>query len=381
MYRGTFKSLVAVNASNIPGWRTNRKIVVIESDDWGSIRMPSRKVFDALLRAEIPVNTSHYTLYDSLESNADLEMLMETLTKFKDSTGRHPVITGVNIVANPDFEKIAATNFTEYFYEPFIETCRRYPQHNNVYALWKEGIEKRLMVPVFHGREHLNVKRWMHALHTGHKSTLRAFEHQITGIPRNGIDGEMVPDFQAAFDIDTPNDLPYLKIVLETGLDLFEKLYGYRSRYFVPTNGPFNNSLEKDLHRLEVDYINTAKKQKEPLGYGKYKSHIRFLGQKNRFGQQYLTRNCFFEPASSGFEWPRSTDWVNNCLREIETAFRWHKPAVISSHRVNYIGYLHPENRDKSLKLLSELLTKMLKRWPDIEFMTSVELGDVISKR
>jgi hypothetical protein len=381
MYRGTFKSLIAVNASNIPGWRTNRKIVVIESDDWGSIRMPSGKVFDALLQAGIPVNTSHYTLYDSLESNADLEMLMETLTKFKDSTGRPPMITGVNIVANPDFEKIAAANFTEYFYEPFTETCRRYSQHNNVYALWKEGIEKRLLVPVFHGREHLNVKRWMHALHTGHKSTLKAFEHQITGIPRHGIDREMVPNFQAAFDIDTPDDLPYLKIVLETGLDVFEKLYGYRSRYFVPTNGPFNNTLEEDLRLGGVDYINTAKIQKEPIGNGKYQTHVRFLGQKNRYGQRYLTRNCFFEPASSGFEWPKNIDWVSNCLKEIEIAFWWHKPAVISSHRVNYIGYLHPENRDKSLKLLSELLTKMLKRWPDIEFMTSVELGDVISKR
>ena len=133
----------------------------------------------------------------------------------------------------------------------------------------------------------------MHALHTGHKSTLRAFEHQITGTPRNGIDGEMVPDFQAAFDIDTPNDLPYLKIVLETGLDLFEKLYGYRSRYFVPTNGPFNNTLEEDLRRKGVDYINTAKIQKEPTGNGKYQTHIRVLGQKNRYGQRYLTRNFF----------------------------------------------------------------------------------------
>ena len=237
--------------------------------------MPSRKVFDALLRAEIPVNTSHYTLYDSLESNADLEMLMETLTKFKDSTGRPPAITGVNIVVNP-----ISKNCRREFYRIFLRAVHRdlpaIPQHNNVYALWKEGIEKRLLVPVFHGREHLNVKRWMHALHTEHKSTLKAFEHQITGIPRHGIDGEMVPDFQAAFDIDTPDDLSYLKIVLETGLDLFEKLYGYRSRYFVPTNGPFNNTLEEDLRRKGVDYINTAKIQKEPTGNGKYQTHIRF---------------------------------------------------------------------------------------------------------
>jgi hypothetical protein len=28
------------NIINLPGWRTNRKIIVFESDDWGSIRMP-----------------------------------------------------------------------------------------------------------------------------------------------------------------------------------------------------------------------------------------------------------------------------------------------------------------------------------------------------
>ena len=28
---------------------------------------------------------------------------------------------------------------------------------------------------------------------------------------------------------------------------------------------------------------------------------------------------------------------------------------------------------------LAELLTRMLKRWPDIEFMTSAELGDLIA--
>lgn len=51
MYRNTWKSLLSVHVSNIPGWRTNRKIVVIESDDWGSIRMSSLEAFKNLLKA------------------------------------------------------------------------------------------------------------------------------------------------------------------------------------------------------------------------------------------------------------------------------------------------------------------------------------------
>ena len=379
MYTGGIKSALRVNVSNIPGWRTKRHIVVIESDDWGSIRMSSKEAFDRMLKAGMPVDRSHYNLYDSLECNDDLEQMYETLSKFKDSTGRHPVITGVNVVANPDFEKIKTNNFSEYIYEPYTETCKRYSNHDRVYDLWKEGIDKRLMVPIFHGREHLNAQFWMRALRDKNKSTLVGFENEVTGMP--GIKGEKLPDFQAAFQIDTINDLVYQKEVLKTGLDLFEELYGYRSRYFVPTNGPFNNTLEKDLNEHGVKYINTGKKQKEPLGNGQYKINTRFIGDKNQYGQIYITRNCFFEPSSSGFEKPANTDWINNCLKEIEIAFRWRKPAVVSSHRVNYIGYLHPENRERSLKQLSELLGKMLKRWPDIEFMTSSELGDLITSK
>ena len=378
MYRNTWKSLLSVHASNLPGWRTNRKIVVIESDDWGSIRMSSLEAFNNLLKAGMREDRNHYNTFDSLESNKDLECLFETLSKFKDKNGRHPVMTGVNVVANPNFEKIKENGYTQYVYEPYTETLKRYPAHDRVYALWKEGIERRLSVPIFHGREHLNVQRWLRALRSGHRSTLLAFDNCVTGI-YNGIDEEKIPEFQAAFDIDTLDDLPYLEEVIVTGLDLFKELYGYNSSYFVPTNGPFNNSLESVLWEKGVRYINSGKIQREPLGNGQYRKNIRFLGKKNGLGQIYLTRNCFFEPSS--MESPADTDWVGNCLKEIEIAFKWHKPATISTHRVNYVGFLHPENRERTLRKFEELLRTMLKKWPDIEFMTSMELGDLISMK
>ena len=54
MYTGGLKSALRVNVSNIPGWRTNRHIVVIESDDWGSIRMSSIENFNKMLKAGMP---------------------------------------------------------------------------------------------------------------------------------------------------------------------------------------------------------------------------------------------------------------------------------------------------------------------------------------
>lgn len=42
------------------GWKTSRKIIVIESDDWGSIRMPSKEVYNSLLKQGIRVDKDDY---------------------------------------------------------------------------------------------------------------------------------------------------------------------------------------------------------------------------------------------------------------------------------------------------------------------------------
>ncbi|WP_250131156.1 polysaccharide (de)acetylase [Cloacibacterium caeni] len=375
MYTGNKKSELRIYVSNLFGWRTNRKLIVIESDDWGSVYMSDKRALEEMKTKGIPLH-SHYLKNDTLESNEDMEMLMEVLRKHKDSSGRHVVMTGVNVVANPNFEKIKANGFTKYEYELFTETAKRFPQSNKIHTLWKQGIEERLLVPVFHGREHLNVQRWMKLLQEGNETVRIAFEYGVSTLPRE-MNGDELPDLRAAFDIDTQNDLKYLEKVIDTGLDEFEALFGYKSTFFIPTNGPFNNNLEELLSKKGVKYIGTGKIQSEPLGEGKYKKHFRYLGKKNRLGQMYLTRNCFFEPNSEGF--PIERDWVSSCLKEIEVAFNCRKPATISSHRVNYMGSINPENRERGLKKLDNLLVQIIKKWPEVEFITSMELGDIIT--
>ena len=105
------------------------------------------------------------------------------------------------------------------------------------------------------------------------------------------------------------------------------------------------------------------------------KMYTRKLGEKNGRGQRYLVRNATFEP--SLFK-QNISDPVGQCLWQIEAAFRMKKPAVICSHRINYVGFIDPENRDRTLKMLDKLLKTLLMRWPDVEFMTSPELGNCI---
>lgn len=66
------------------------------------------------------------------------------------------------------------------------------------------------------------------------------------------------------------------------------------------------------------------------------------------------------------------------CLKHIDIAFKWNKPAVISIHRLNFMGGLDVTNFERGLKHLSTLLKEIVKRWPDVEFMASEELGVLI---
>ncbi|MCK9412219.1 MAG: hypothetical protein M0Q53_07955 [Prolixibacteraceae bacterium] len=359
------------NLSNVFGWRTKRKIVVIESDDWGSIRTRSKKDYDAMLSKGLELDRSIFTKYDCLESNADLENLFEVLFRHKDFTGRPVVFTPMSIMANPSFEKIKASGFSEYAYEPFTETCKSYPNHDRVHALWQKGIKERLFVPALHGREHLNVSRWMKELRNENEGLRLAFEHQSVGA--SWYKGCRLPAYLAAFDPETEVDIQSYTKIIETGAAIFQSTCGYEPRYFIASNSPEPKSLEKVLKMAGVDYLTRYKFQKYPLGNGKFSYELNWLGKHNKQDQVILTRNCGFEPSD-----PSNKDWVDACMSEIENAFKWHKPAIVSSHRVNYVGFIHHDNAAFGLKELDRLLTNIINRWPDVEFMQSVELGDLI---
>ena len=365
-----FKKLIK-NLSNLPGWSTKRQLVLIESDDWGSIRMPSLEVKDKMILKGVPMGNlerQRYTNFDTLAGKDDFEVLFESLSSVKDFKGNSPKLTAVSVVANPDFEKIKENNFKNFYYEPFTKTLERYGLDDS-FDMWKLGIEKKLFIPQFHGREHLNVAIWLRNLQKGDRNTKIAFDYGCWGFANKN---QYLIDYQAAFDLEFYNDIKSQSKIIYEGLILFEKIHGYKADFFVPPNGPFNNNLEEISANCGVKYISAAKIQKEPFGKGKYRTKFHWLGQINRFGQKYITRNCFFEPSDL------SKDWVNSCLSDIEIAFRYNKPAIISSHRVNYIGTLNEKNRKSGNKQLVSLLKKIILKWPQVEFISSSELGDLI---
>lgn len=359
--------------ANFHSWSTEGKYIVIESDDWGGIRTASPEAYQAMLKAGDNLDRFPFTRYDALASEDDLELLFDLLSGFTDMNGNHPVFTANCSMANPDFNKIRESGFSTYFYEPFTETFKKYQQHSNCFALWQQAMSHGLFFPQLHGREHLNVSRWLRDLHQEDKDLRLAFDHQmISGGKSFGPDNQFA--YLDAFNYGPGNDRLIDGIVSE-GAQLFHSLMGYQSRSFVPACYVWNHSLEKALARHGIEYIQSSV-QLVPTerGYGQFDEITHRAGERNQFQQVYLVRNCIFEP-SLGY----GSNAVDFCMAQIRNAFLWKTPATICSHRVNYVGYIDQSNRDRNLPLLKLLLTRILECWPEVQFITSVDLGSMIA--
>jgi hypothetical protein len=350
------------------GWRAKTPIVVIQSDDWGSIRTSSSDAYEQLTASGYEMGRSPYSL-DALETDEDLQCLFDTLGAVRDSTGRPACLTANVIVGNPDFERIEADGFREYHFEPVTATLDRTPGRAGVTQLWAEGLGQRLFVPQLHGREHVRYWEWLKALGEGNPEAVETFRLGMCGVPlacsKHGL-GFYAPPYLddgslAAAGVD-------LEAMVRQGAELFSRLFGFDSASAIAPNYCWTDRVEELWSGLGVRYIQSGLFQL----VGDPRRRVgRYLGQTGAFGAWYIVRNCVFEPA-----WPG--DWVARCLKEVARALRVGQPAVICSHRINYMGSIRPENRREGLARLAALLRAIVARWPDVRFLGTDELGQMI---
>jgi len=359
------KRIIKNNIKNIPGWRTDRKIVVIECDDWGGIRMPSRKVYDKLISNGFKL-PGWFDRYDTMETYDDLVLLFEVLQSVKGNNGKPAVMTAFTNIANPDFHRIKSSGFSEYYYELFPETLKRYYPDYNVFQLWGEGITAGIFVPEYHGREHVAVQLWLKKLREGDNNLLFLFDQESLSLQISGI-SKHKEGLRAEFFFTSEDEKPFLINSLKEGLSLFKKIFGYSPKVFVPGNGILHPDFNHLVAACGIRFLNVNRSTPYPRGVNRIKYSHFITGQKGPGGLVYYRRNCSFEPSSYNYM------GIGHTVEQISSAFRWGKPAIISTHRVNFAGGLVPANREKGLIEMKQLLKDIVKRWPDIEFMSSVD--------
>ena len=369
------KQAILNNLKNIYGWKTNRKIIVISVDDYGNVRLDSKKARKKMDKAGVKAIAPTFDNLDTLETKEDLELLYEALTSVKDKNGKNAIFTPFALPCNINFEAMAKNGNKEYIYELLPDTYKKLEARDSkayegTWGLWIEGIEKKLMQPQFHGREHFNLKVFNEKLVKKDKSLFINLENRSNTTLLKSKDSFI--KYSAAFHFWESNEIEDFSKIITTGLDAFEKVFGYRATHFNAPGGSENINIHKYLKDSGIKYIDQPLVKYEPQGKGVFKRKFNYTGKKNYFGLTYQVRNVVFEPINNSSS-------VDIALRQIEAAFRWNRPAIISSHRVNFCGHIDPKNRKIGISALRELLKNIVLKWPDVEFMSTVELGVLIA--
>ena len=159
---------------NLSPKRVRDKILVIESDDWGAIRSPRASEENKGYKHDGP-----YRL-DTLENENDVEVLVNALSGLKNRQGFSPVFTANFLSTNPNFSQIKEKGFEEYLWEPIQVSYDRVGNANKIKTLFDEAIDNGHFSPQLHGREHVNISRWLRALKSDHKGTLNSFQYGST---------------------------------------------------------------------------------------------------------------------------------------------------------------------------------------------------------
>ncbi|QSS98024.1 hypothetical protein [Psychroflexus sp. ALD_RP9] len=363
---GKLKTIV----KHIPGWRTNQKILVIESDDWGSIRMPNAKVREELLEANYDLD-NNFLKYDTLTNKEDINLLFEVLSSVKDSQGNFVKFTPFVNLTNPDFKKIINHDYKNYYFEMFVETQKKYYGRDFLNS-WLAGINNKIFYPEYHGREHFNVPLLMNLLQNSEDLKF-AFKKGVVHIPLKDIKPKKLKTLAPAYYVNRKEEFDYYKNSLREGISIFKHLFKYQPKVFAAPNGIFMQEFEEELSSLGLNNFVVNRKRVQPDLKGGFttKSFNLSFGKTSKNGHMYYRRNVKFEPVQSSYNQSKT-------INEINIAFAMGKPAILSTHKVNYVGSLSKKHRDKNLLELKTILRKVVNKHPDIIFMSSRELCKLI---
>lgn len=370
------KLLVSIQRAkhNLKGPKIDKHIIIFQSDDWGSIRVSSRENYDKVSR-KYPGGANPFSMFDCLESLDDINGLVDVLRSFKDKEGNNPCFTLNFAMANPDFERISFSN-KEYHNKPFYESYSDYYQQDLLPVI-NQAIKQKIFDPQLHCMEHLNVNRWFHDLLNGDEHLKFAYSLHMTSVEAcyNEFNTHT---YQDSFNYDDEKELPFLEHSLLEATNIFADSFSKIPRSFVASCYIWDDSIEELLCKRNIKYIQTGYYQyiAHHIGTFKMKKRAHYFWEKTNLGIRYLLRNCSFEP----MYYDNKDECIKKCMLDIRSAFKRNKPAIIDSHRVNYIGGIFENNRINNLNALAKLISQILCDYPDAIFMSTEAFIDYMEE-
>jgi hypothetical protein len=341
----------AFRAELVRAWREpvlRAPVLIFESDDWG---------------------------YGPLEQAERLDEIASVLSRHRDSAGHPAVMTLGVVLCGPDTGRMAAENCAAY---------RRIglssPALARVRAAMASGARDGVFALQLHGMEHF----WPGVLlsRTAHDSSVREWltggsfpetERLPPALQSRWIDASSLPSQALPADA--------IEIAAEEEVTAFHAMCGQPAEVVVPPTFVWTPAVETAWRRAGVRVLITP-----GVRYGRRDAEgkpvkdgtVFHNGQQSTPGLTCLVRDAYFEPALG--------HRAERALAEVEAKRRLGRPALMETHRSNFVG--ESAKTARSLAELDRLLGTARQRWPGMRFVSCAELarqyrerGELVERR
>jgi hypothetical protein len=179
--------------------------------------------------------------------------------------------------------------------------------------------------------------------------------------------------YSVAFGFQNFKENTLLAEVIKDGLNQFENVFGYRATCFMPPSATISSIHHKVLSDNGIKSLDTYAYAMHNYDENISRKELRWLGKKvDKLPMIFTVRNAVFEPILESYA-------LEKCKKMIDAAFFMNKPAIVSSHRVNFVGSIDESLRTNTLSELKKLLKWVIKKYPNVEFVSMHELQNIIS--
>ncbi len=344
------------------------RAVVLQSDDWGLCAwVPDDRAHRVL--ADLPAFRSEAGLRygrSTLEHAVDVRALAGTLSAVRGADGLPAVLQANTIVANPDPVRLVPPEFACAALPLTVHPAQ--PARWERPGLWeavREAEADGVWWAELHGLHHLPAQAWLTALRRGEDDARRAFEHGSPVCRAVEASGEYAAD----------EPRPVRAADLREAVAHFERLFGRPPTSFCPPDYRFDDWFEQEAAAAGLTTLQ-----------GRFERHGQPFARQRRWlarwrplevagGRFHLPPRIAFEPRGEAA--PAGPVGLAAVLARVRAAWRRGRPAIVSTHRLNY-AHLDAAWSEAGRAALGSLLRSLAA--DGARFLTDMELRQLAER-
>lgn len=316
-------------------------VVIFESDDWGPA--------------------------EPFEADR-LRRIASVLRAFKDTQGRHPVMTLGVVLSVPDASQMSGSGFSQYHAVRLDDD-----RFSSICEAISDGMQDGVFAIQLHGMAHYLPETLMRAAESDPAVKGWLMQAKVpdpwnlpSSLQSRWIDGTSLPS----------GVLESATVEKEAAEEaaVFRQVFGNSPDVAVPPTFIWPPEVEKAWAKEGVRYVVTPGIRNDGRdAEGKPRSTGETIqnGQRGEGGPvTYLVRDDYFEP-NLGHS-------VNDVLVGLSMKAKLGRPVLFETHRFNFNGTEAECNN--ALDELNQALQSVLDIYPSTRFLTSAELGDVLQR-